>query len=77
MYFNIKSPMNFPIIDTKDIVPTPAIIPVISRLKLLLSFLYLNWMNPSAYVGTIKIIVSQMLSVKTLNRKKGKVRYPA
>ena len=56
--------MLFPIIETKDIEPTPAIKPVITLIMLLLSHLVYACIIPSMYVGEINTIVNHKLNFK-------------
>lgn len=66
--------MYLPAIDKSDIMPTPASRPVVTRRMLLLSRFMKACVMPSRKVGAIISNVTQRLSVKTLNKKNGKVR---
>jgi len=54
----------------------PAITPVVTLRKLVLSRLKNACVIPSIYVGAIRPMVQNMLMENTLNMKKGKARYP-
>lgn len=67
----MKCPIDCPMIATKDIIPTPAISPVVTLKKLLLSLLKKACVQPSMYVGRINAKVHQMFNENIWNKKNG------
>lgn len=60
--------------DTRDIVPIPAITPVVTRNIFVLSRLQYACVNPSKYVGNMQAIVHQIFKETMPNRNNGKDR---
>ena len=63
-------------IATKDIMPTPAKMPVVTLMTLLLSLLKKACVQPSNNVGIINTNVHQIFNVNVVKRKTGRVRHP-
>ena len=63
-------------IATKDIMPTPAKMPVVTLMTLLLSLLKKACVQPSNNVVIINTNVHQIFNVNVVKRKTGRVRHP-